>query len=70
MPKIGETKVPVKNLSIQDMTGETKIGLWRHLSSSAIQVGQYVQITECKINKFKGETSFNSTSNSVLLVSI
>lgn len=69
MPKTGETKVPVKNLSIQDMTGETKISLWRHLSYLQL-VGQYVQITECKINKFKGETSFNSTSNSVLLVSI
>lgn len=70
MPRTGETKVPVKNLSIKDMTRETKIGLWRRVSSSAIQVGQYIQITECKINKFKGETSINSTSKSVLLISM
>ncbi|CAG2236918.1 unnamed protein product [Mytilus edulis] len=58
--------IKLKQIYIQDSTGEVKVSMWRTLAETSVEVGKTVKITFLKLNIHKGEISLQTIPQSTL----
>lgn len=64
------TEVPIKNVTLEDSTGKSKVTLWRDAAQACVKTGDYVVLTDVVVNTYKNETSLSSTSRTKVEVCI
>ena len=62
-------KQTVKDLKIQDSTGEIIIALWRDLATIPCFVGQQLSATRCKVTEYNNQAKLQCTWLSTISVS-
>lgn len=60
--------VTLKQITIQDDTGKTKVTLWRQAAQSSTRPGDMVRITDVVLNSYQNTLSLSTTMKTKLEV--
>ena len=66
--KVRGEDVPIKTITMEDVTGKSKVTLWRDISQTEMHPGDYITVSDVVLNVWRNESSLSSTSRSKIKV--